>query len=143
MFDLGLAIAHHLLVFSLFGVVFAELMLVRRNLDAASAARIASLDLWYGALAVLILAVGFSRAAFAAKGWLYYSHNVFFWAKLGTFTLIGLLSVPPTLTYLRWRGRPPQGAEVTVVRRYLYAEVTLFAPLLGCAAAMARGYGEF
>jgi putative membrane protein len=87
--------------------------------------------------------VGFSRAVFAAKGWAYYSHNAFFWGKIGVFTLIGLLSVPPTLTYLRWRRRPPQGAEVTVVRRYLYAEVMLFAPLLACAAAMARGYGEF
>ena len=58
---------------------------------------------WYGLLAGLIVVVGFSRAIFAAKGWTYYEHNALFWAKLATFALIGLLSVPPTLAYLRWR----------------------------------------
>jgi uncharacterized membrane protein len=33
--------------------------------------------------------------------------------------------------------------EVAKVRRYLLLEILLFAPLLGFAAAMARGYGEF
>jgi uncharacterized membrane protein len=31
---------------------------------------------------------------------------------------------------------------VMIARRYLYAELVLFAPLLAFAAAMARGYGE-
>jgi putative membrane protein len=58
--------------------------------------------------------------------------------------LIGLLSVPPTLDYLRWKkaGVAPDDAQVAKVRRWLYAELILFAPLLACAAAMARGYGE-
>ncbi len=143
MLDLNLAIAHHLLVFSLFGVVFAELILVRQGLDAAAAARISRIDLWYGVLAGLIIAVGVCRVAFAAKGWLYYSHNAFFWAKMVTFGVIGLLSVPPTLAYLRWRKVAPEPGQIAAVRRWLYIEVALFAPLLAFAAAMARGYGAF
>jgi putative membrane protein len=81
MLDLDLAIAHHLLVFTLFGVLFAELVAVRRGLDQAGVARIAAVDLWYGILAGLILIVGFARANFAAKGWAYYSHNAFFWGR--------------------------------------------------------------
>ena len=112
MLDLHLAIAHHLLVFGLFGVVFAELIVVRKDLDAAAAARISRIDLWYGVLAGLIIAVGFCRVAFAAKGWAYYSHNAFFWAKMATFVVIGMLSVPPTLTYLRWlAGSRPRPAR--------------------------------
>ena len=74
----------------------------------------------------------------------YYEHNAFFWAKLGTFALIGLLSVPPTLAYLRWRreGGAPDPQQVAGVRRLLWAEVLLFALLPIFAAAMARGYGE-
>ena len=101
--DLVLAILHHFLVFALFGVLFSEFVVVRRGMDAAAAARVVAIDAWYGVLAVLILIVGFSRAIFAAKGWEYYAHNVFFWAKIGTFAAIGLLSVPPTLTFLKWR----------------------------------------
>ena len=96
-------------------------------------------------LAGLIVAAGFSRAVFAAKGWTYYSHNLFFHAKIATFVVIGLLSVPPTLAYIRWRraGITPTDAQVAGVRRWLWAEMVLFALLPAFAAAMARGYGEF
>jgi putative membrane protein len=144
MLDLILAIGHHLLIFILFGVLFAELMLVRRGMAAAMVARVAAIDLWYGVLAGLILAVGFSRAVFAAKGWGYYSHNMFFWAKIGVFAVIGLLSVPPTIRFIRWRRAAitPNDVEISAVRRYLLVEVLLFALLPAFAAAMARGYGE-
>ena len=39
--------------------------------------------------------------------------------------------------------RQPSDAQVKGVRRYLHAEVVLFALLPMFAAAMARGYGEF
>jgi len=108
-------------------------------------ARVVAIDAWYGVLAALILIVGFSRAIFAAKGWDYYEHNAFFWAKIGTFVAIGILSVPPTLAFLKWRrtGAPPTDAAVHQARRYLWMEVALFPLLPTFAAAMARGYGVF
>jgi len=145
MLDLVLAIAHHLIVFSLFGVLCAELIAVRRGMSPAGVAAVAGVDVWYGALAGLIIVVGFARAIFAAKGWAYYSHNGFFWLKIATFALVGALSVPPTLRFIRWRreGLAPSDAEVAWVRRFLVAEAALFALLPAFAAAMARGYGEF
>ena len=143
--DLTLAILHHLFVFALFGVLFTEFVTVRRGMDAAIAARVLPIDAWYGLLAALILIVGFSRAIFAAKGWTYYAHNAFFWAKIGTFAAIGLLSLPPTLAFLKWRrsGAAPTDEAVARVRRFLWGEVALFLLLPAFAAAMARGYGEF
>ncbi len=145
MLDLVLAIAHHILVFSLFGVLFAELVLIRKGVDLPTVARVGRIDLMYGVLAGLIIGVGFSRAIFAAKGWAYYSHNLFFHLKVGTFVLIGLLSIPPTVAYIRWRrsGAAPSDAQVAGVRRWLWAEMALFALLPAFAAAMARGLGEF
>ncbi|HLH93469.1 MAG TPA: DUF2214 family protein [Xanthobacteraceae bacterium] len=143
--DLTLAILHHVFIFALFGVLCAELVIVRRGIDAAVVARVVPIDAAYGVFAVLILVIGFSRAIFAAKGWDYYEHNAFFWAKIGTFALIGLLSVPPTIAYLRWRraGGPPSDEAVARTRRFLWLEVALFPLLLAFAAAMARGYGIF
>lgn len=145
MLDLEFAIGHHLLVFALFGVLFAELIAVRNGMDRAAVDRIAAVDLWYGILAGLILVVGFARAVMAAKGWAYYSHNGFFRAKIATFALVGLLSAPPTLAYMGWRraGVAPTETQVAGVRRFLYLEVVLFALLPAFAAAMARGYGQF
>lgn len=145
MLDFVLAVAHHLIIFSLFGILAVELVSVRPGMSRDSVARVAGIDLCYGALAGTILIVGFARATLAAKGWAYYSHNGFFWAKIATFVLVGLLSVPPTLQFIRWRRqcRSPGEGEVRSVRLFLYAELALFALLPVFAAAMARGYGEF
>lgn len=145
MLDLALAVGHHLLIFALFGVLTAELILVRRGMTPEAVARVGKIDLWYGILAGLIIAVGFSRAVFAAKGWTYYSHNALFWAKIATFLLIGLLSLPPTVAYIRWRraGETPTPPEIARLRRLLVAETALFLLLPVFAAAMARGYGAF
>jgi len=144
MLDLVFAILHHLLVFSLFGVLCAELVLVRRGVDLAAVIRVGRIDVMAGALAGLIVLIGFSRAIFAAKGWLYYAHNLFFHLKVGTFLVIGLLSIAPTMAYIRWRraGLPPEDLQVAWVRRWLWIELALFALLPAFAAAMTRGYGE-
>ncbi len=145
MLDLLLAVGHHLLIFAIFGIFCAEFWAVRPGMSSTTVARITSLDLWYGILAAAILVVGFCRAIFAAKGWAYYSHNAFFWAKLGAFAAIGLLSVPPTLAFIRWRKSAVAPSELIVrsARRYLHGELALFVCLPIFAAAMARGYGEF
>jgi putative membrane protein len=143
--DLVLAILHHVLIFGIFGILFAEFMTLRTGISNAAAARIAAIDMWYGILAGVVLIIGFCRAIYAAKGWAYYSHNTFFWAKMATFAAIGLLSAPPTIQFIRWRrsGVTPDDAAVRSARRYLHAELGLFVLLLIFAAAMARGYGEF
>jgi putative membrane protein len=143
--DLILAAAHHLLIFGLFGVLMAEFVVVRPGMTNVMVERIGAMDLWYGALAALLLAVGFGRAIFAAKGWLYYSHNAFFWAKISVFVIIGLLSVPPTLAFIRWRraADAPEEPQISRIRGLLWPEVVLFLLLPIFAAAMARGYGEF
>jgi putative membrane protein len=145
MLDLVLAMGHHVLIFGIFGILFAEFWLLRSDLNRATAARIASIDLWYGVFAGAVVVIGFGRAIFAAKGWTYYSHNLYFWAKIAIFAVVGLLSLPPTFEFIRWRKLTvaPSEAEIKAVRRYLHVEVALFMLLPIFAAAMARGYGEF
>jgi putative membrane protein len=146
--DLALAIAHHLLVFGLAAVIAFEIAVIRVEVTGRDVARIARVDMWYGILAAAILIVGFTRVFYAGKGWAYYSHNLLFWAKIGTFAVIGLLSIAPTVAIFRWRRNSVTTeafvvplTEVQNVRRYLLAEAALFPLLLVFAAGMARGYG--
>ena len=146
--DLHLAIAHHLLIFALAGVLAFEIGVIRQGMTGKDVSRVGRVDLWYGILAALIVAVGFARAVYAAKGWAYYSVNHFFWAKLGTFALVGLLSIVPTVAIIRWRRAlkadpafAPSASAIANVRRFLWAEAFLFALIPAFAAAMARGYG--
>src|SRR5207253_9295913 len=101
--DLVLAIAHHLLIFLLAALLAFEIAVVRDVVTRESALRLSRVDVLYGIVAVLILVVGFSRAIFAAKGWVYYSHNLLFWAKVTTFAIVALLSVAPTVRIIRLR----------------------------------------
>ena len=143
MLDLSLAIAHHVLIFALFGVLVVELALVKKGMNQGAITRVAAVDLWYGILAALILAVGFFRAVYAAKGWAYYSHNAFFWAKIATFLVIGLLSVPPTIFFIKSRRAEtiPADDEIRRIRVLLHLGAVLFLLLPAFAAALARGYG--
>ncbi len=147
--DLAFAIGHHLLIFALAGVLAFEIGVIRPGLTSVDVRRLSRVDIWYGILAGLILIVGFSRAVFAAKGWAYYSHNTFFWLKIGTFAIVGLLSIIPTIAIIRWRGLlkndanyAPDQPEIRKLRRVLWLEALLFALIPAFAAAMARGYGS-
>ena len=147
--DLVLAIVHHLLVFMLAGILAFEIGTVSLTIKRDEILRVGRVDNWYGILAGVIIVVGFIRATVAAKGWAYYEVNVFFWAKIATFLVVALLSIPPTVAIIRWRNAlksdaafaPPADA-IRRVRAYLWAEAALFLLLPVFAAFMARGYGE-
>jgi putative membrane protein len=146
--DLILAIAHHLLMFALLAVLVMELTLVRPGLAADRLVRVGGLDLAYGSIAGLILVVGFARVFLGLKGPEYYLGNVFFWAKIAAFLLVGLLSIPPTLRILAWRGRmrgdagfSPPADEISTVRRYMHLEAMVFVLIPIFAALMARYSG--
>lgn len=146
--DLALAIVHHLLIFALAGIIAFEVGVIKPGLSTKDIARLGRADMWYGILAALIIIVGFSRAIWFAKGWAYYSVNHFFWAKIGAFLIVGLLSIQPTLSILRWRRAQktnpsflPDDSAIKTVRHFLWLEVFFFAWIPIFAAAMARGYG--
>lgn len=148
MTDLLLAIAHHLLVFSLAAILAVELATIRPGLGGAALRRLGIVDLHYGLIAALILIVGFARVYMGVKGPEAYLGNWTFWAKVGAFALVGLLSAPPTLRILQWRKRARAepgfalgAAEVQAVRPFLIAELAVFALIPVFAAMMARGIG--
>ena len=127
--DLSLAIAHHLLIFVLAGVLAFEIGVIRPSMKREDVLRVASVDNWYGILAVAILVVGFSRAIYAAKGWAYYQANGFFWAKIAAFVAVALLSIIPMIQIIRWRRALtadsaflPAAPDIAGVRRFLWAE---------------------
>ena len=148
MTDLLLAIAHHLLVFTLAGILAAELVLLRPGIERGRLEQIGRIDLSYGAIAGAIVVVGFLRVFFGFKGPEAYLGNWAFWMKIGAFVLVGLLSIQPTMSIIRWRRAAAGDAAYSVPadavarsRTFLWAEVIVFALIPVFAAMMARGYG--
>jgi len=146
--DLVLAIVHHLLVFSLAGIIGAEFVLIRGDLPAATLKRLAVIDRHYGIIATLIIIVGIGRVVYGLKGWEFYVHNRVFWAKMVAFAAVGLLSIVPTVRFISWSRQASADpaflvptAELASVKAYIRAEAFVFLLIPVFAAAMARGYG--
>jgi putative membrane protein len=145
MTDVLLAIAHHFVVFSLVGILAAELALCRPGVSGAALARLAKVDGSYGIVASLIIVVGICRVIFGMKGAQYYLHNPWFWGKMSAIVIVALLSIFPTIAILRWRkaagaepGFIPPERAVMDVRQYFMAQLAFLAIVIVFAALMAR-----
>jgi len=148
MTDLILAIAHHLCVFALAGLLIAEVALLRPNLSPERIRQLGAIDTAYGVMAMLIIIIGILRVIFGDKGADYYIHNWAFWLKMAAFLLVGLLSAPPTIAIIGWRRKlaadpdfSPGAATIARLRRFYVGEIIAIAFIPAFAAAMARGYG--
>jgi putative membrane protein len=142
--DTALAYAHYLAAFALIAILAGETLLLRPGLTAADVARLSRLDLFYGLVAVAVLALGLARAVYGVKGWEFYAGNPYFWAKLSAFIVMGLLSVPPTLRFPKWKraaaatGALPDVATIRSTRVYVIAQWTVFLAIPLLAAALGR-----
>ena len=145
--DLLLAVLHHWLVFVIAALLVAEIALLRPGIGRRELKLLGGIDRYYGALAGAIIVVGAARVYFGLKGWEYYVYNHVFWAKMGAFLIVGLLSVPPTLRIIRWNRATAEpdyavpDAEIAAIRRYLWLEALVLGLVLVFAAMLARGYG--
>ncbi|WP_217475229.1 DUF2214 family protein [Stutzerimonas stutzeri] len=142
------AYLHFVAIFLLFALLVLEHQLFRLPLDFKRARSLFRVDLAFGIAAGLVLITGAARAMRYGKGLDYYLNNSFFHAKIGLFVVVALMSMLPTVTFLRWRPAlkagqvPVVGPSTarwvkTVIRLELLALLLL--PLL--ATLMARGLG--
>ncbi len=148
MVDALLAYFHYSAIFVLFAFLTVEAMLLRNPLDANAVRLLARVDLWYFGAAIMVVASGVLRLYWGAKGVAFYSANPMFHAKVALVIVIGILSFPPTLQYLRWSRQlkavahfePPE-LERRRVRRLVMIELHVAALLPLFGVLMARGIG--
>jgi putative membrane protein len=143
-----MAFLHHLMAFTLTACVVYEFVAFRRNMGMEEIQRIQRVDLAYGISAGLLLIVGLLRVFFFEKGVNFYIHNPFFWVKMTAFVIVALLSIDPTIRYIRWNkpmkeNKAPEisDAEYRRTRLILWLEVAGIAVILFAAPMMARGIG--
>ena len=139
------AFVHFAAVFGIFSTVLYELLAMSRAPSLADARRIQLCDRWYGISAGVVLVVGLLRVYYFEKGAAFYAANPFFHAKMTLFIIVGLLSIYPTVRFIKWRQQTRQGQQ-PVVSEQEYKRIVLIlrtelALLLGmalCASLMAR-----
>ncbi len=142
------AFLHHLFAFTLTACLIYEFIAYRKGMTIEEARRIQRVDLVYGISAGLLLVVGILRVFFFEKGVNFYIHSPFFWVKMGAFAIVGLLSIDPTIRYIRWNQtlRENTVPEISYdvykrTRLLLWLEMLGIIVILFSAAMMARGIG--
>ena len=135
-------------MFGSFATVFLEWQTLSHTPSHAEARRIQLCDLWCGIFAGVVLIVGFLRVYLFEKGQAFYTGNPFFYARLALFRLVGLLSIYPTIRFLKWRAQTSNGQAPSVseqgywrIRLVLIAELVLLLSVVLCASLMERGIG--
>lgn len=145
-----LAYAHFAAILGVVVFVTSEAALCRPEwLNAAVIHRLVRIDTLYLAAAAVVLLTGLARTFWGIKGVGWYWTQPLLHAKLTIFAFIGVLSLKPTFSFLRWRKRwdelnvLPAAAEVLAVRRIIMfqAHVMLLIPL--AATLLARGVWAF
>jgi putative membrane protein len=143
-----IAYLHYVAMISIAVILVVEYLGCVPGITDSRIRTLARIDLLYMGAAMLALGSGAARVVWYAKGAAFYLHNPVFYIKLALFVAVGLMSIPPTLQYLRWLRSLKSGAagvaadyQVLRVRRYILAELVLFAFIPLMATIMARGIG--
>ena len=142
------AFFHHLCAFILTACLIYEFIAYRKELTLADARRIQRVDLAYGISAGLLLVFGTLRVFFFEKGVSFYVHGPFFWGKMAAFAIVGILSIDPTIRYIRWNESIRENVAPAVseavykrTRILLWLEMVGIVLILLAAPMMARGVG--
>ena len=144
-----LAYVHWLAIFTMVTFLASEAALCRVEwMNARIVERLAQVDMLYGIASIVVLVTGLARTYWGAKGMGWYWSNPLLHAKLTLFIVIGLMSIKPTLTYLRWRkalrstGALPADEEVRRTRKTVMVQAHLIPLVALLAVFLARGFGK-
>lgn len=140
--DLIIRYVHFLGIILLSCTLFAELITLSPTITNAQFKKLVWIDALFGLSAIIVLVAGGLLWAYFAKPSEFYTKNWIFHLKLAVFFTIALLSLFPTLYFLKNR---KSELPVINVPRYIVNVVRIeFALLLTIpllAVLMARGYG--
>ena len=144
-----LAYLHLLAILTMVVFISSEAALCRVQwLNAAVVERLAKVDLVYGIAAIMVLATGVARTVWGVKGTSWYWTNPLLHVKLTLFIIVGVISIFPTLTYVRWRkalratGALPAEADIRKTRKLVMVQAHLIALIPLVAVFLARGFGK-
>ena len=143
-----IAFGHFVAFFALAAALVLELTLITESISVDIAKRIQRADRVVGMAAILVLVFGFLRVIYFEKGSDYYFSNTFFQIKLGLFFVAALISLIPTMQFLRWNQELKQeiapdltSASVQRLKRIIHWELVLIGGIMLCASLMAKGFG--
>lgn len=138
---------HYIGIMLLLASLLGEHLLLRQEMTVSEARTIQTLDIVYGGSATIVLVTGIMRM-FLEKGAVYYNHHIAFHILFGIFVIAALISIYPTVIFLRWRndtragrGQQLERSQFKKIQMMVRVEMTLM--LLAPLFATWMAHGEF
>jgi putative membrane protein len=146
--EAAVAYLHFISMMLIAATLTTEFLVCNKDLQPPHVRTLALVDLLYLLAAIAALITGSMRVFVVGKGPQFYLSNPVFYIKVSLFVAVGLISIVPTLQFLRWNRALKAGqerilreAEITAARRYVGLELVLLACIPLAAVLMARGIG--
>ena len=138
---------HYIGIMLLIASLLGEHLTLKQEMTVSEAGTIQRLDIVYGVSAGIVLVTGILRM-FLEKGAAYYNHHIAFHILFGIFVVVALLSIYPTVIFLRWRsdtqagrGQQLERSQFKTIQMIVRVEMTLL--LLAPFFATWMAHGEF
>jgi putative membrane protein len=144
--ELVLRYLHFISIFTIVGTLVSEHVLLKKSLSRAELKRLSRIDAIYGLAALTLLSVGLTLwLGGFGKPAVYYSKNWIFHTKISLFALIGILSIYPTMFFIKnSKGNPQETVVIpSVLFWMLRLELLILLIIPFLAGLMARGIGFF
>lgn len=138
---------HYLAVLMMAGTAVAELYLLKLTPTAETVRLLPRVDRFYGITAVLVFVTGLLRMYHGGKGADWYWHNGLMHGAISAFVLAALISIIPTIRFLRWSRQLDSGAlpstdAVRKTRVLVHVQLTLVALVALLITLVAKSYGH-
>lgn len=144
--ELFLRYLHFISIFAIVGALASEHLLLKKTLSRAEIGRLARIDAVYGIAACTLVIVGLTLwLSGVGKPSEWYTKNWIFHTKITLFLIVGLLSIYPTVFFIKNRkGDPAENASVpSVIFWMLRFELLLLFIIPLLAGLMSRSVGYF
>jgi putative membrane protein len=136
---------HFISIFAIVGSIVSEHLLLKKEMTRHELGRLARIDAVYGIAALSLLAAGLTLwLASLGKPAVFYTKNWIFHTKLTCFILVGLLSIYPTVFFIKNRkGNPDELVKIpSLIFWMLRFELLLLFVIPLLAGLMAKGIGH-
>ena len=144
MLETTLRYLHFLSILTIAATVLGEYLLLKPVMTRKEIGRLAKIDAFYGLAAIVLLGAGLTLwFGGISKPTFYYSKNWIFHLKVGLFAFVGILSIYPTVFFIKQR-KGDAAETITIPSKLIWMIrleliLLLIIPLL--ASLMARGIG--
>ena len=136
---------HFIFIFVVVSCVVAEHLLLKPQMTKAEIKRLSTIDGIYGLASILVVAAGlwlwFGEIGKPAE---FYTNNHIFLTKVSLFVVVGLLSIYPTVFFLKNRKGEDSEALVDIpkaIKMVIRVELLILFTMPLLATLMAKGIG--